>query len=48
MFNTRIRNNVAISVATSLTLPVFAYDRNSNGAKDYAALTDEIVLRYNL
>jgi chromosome partitioning protein len=48
MFTTRIRNNVAISVATSLTLPVHDHDKHSNGAADYSALTTEIMERYGI
>lgn len=48
IFETKIRNNVAISVATSLTLPVYEHDKHSKGAQDYMALTDEIVARYRI
>lgn len=48
MFETKIRNNVAVSVATSLSKSAAEHDKSSKGAQDYAALTDEIVQRYVL
>ena len=41
VFATRIRDNVALAEATAANLDIFRYNRRSNGAQDYDALTDE-------
>lgn len=46
LFNTKIRKNVAIAEAPLFSKDVITYDRTSNGAKDYIALTQEILQRY--
>lgn len=43
LFNTRIRNNISLAEAPSYGMDIFQYKNNSNGAKDYAALTKEII-----
>ncbi len=43
VFNTIIRKNVKLSESPSHGLPVMAYAPDSNGARDYAALTKEII-----
>lgn len=43
IFKTKIRKNVAIAEAPLYTQDVVTYDPHSNGAKDYRALTAEIV-----
>lgn len=45
VFATRIRGNVALAEAPIEGLDIFAYDKHSNGAKDYQALTNEILER---
>lgn len=40
-----IRENIALAEAQSLQQPVYDYAPSSAGASDYAALTDEILLR---
>ncbi|MEE1130229.1 MAG: AAA family ATPase [Caryophanon sp.] len=42
-FSTLIRNNVALAEAQAYNLDIFAYKPSSNGAKDYAALVQEIL-----
>lgn len=44
-FNTMIRNNVALAEAQAFNMDVFAYKPTSNGAKDYEALVNEILLQ---
>ena len=48
IFDTKIRTNVALSVAGSKSKPVIDFAPHSNGAKDYTALTEEIEKRYGL
>lgn len=43
LFRTRIRNNVALAEAPSWGKDIFDYKPTSNGAKDYAALTLEVI-----
>lgn len=43
VYNTRIRENVAIKEAQNRQQPIFTYSRRSNGAKDYAAFIDEFL-----
>lgn len=45
LFNTRIRNNVALAEAPAQGLDIFSYKANSNGAEDYSNLVDEILKR---
>lgn len=45
LFNTRIRNNVALAEAPAQGLDIFSYKANSNGAEDYSNLVDEIIER---
>lgn len=45
VFQTRIRKNVAIAESSASLKPIFEYSPRSNGAKDYAALTEEILER---
>lgn len=40
-----IRNNIALSEAQAYGQSIFAYDSQSNGAKDYRALTEAILIR---
>lgn len=43
VFNTKIRNNIALADAPARGLDVFQYDPKSNGAADYKALAEEII-----
>lgn len=45
IFNTKIRNNVALAEAPAQGLDIFSYRPNSNGAEDYNNLVDEILQR---
>lgn len=45
-FKTAIRTNITLAEAPSGGTDVFAYDAKSNGAKDYLALTEEILERF--
>ena len=45
VFETMIRNNVALAEAPAQRLDIFAYSPKSNGAHDYLALCGEIVSR---
>lgn len=47
MFNTRIRVNVRLDEAVSAQEAIFSFDPASSGAKDYAALTEEVLQRVN-
>ena len=42
LFNTTIRNNVYLSELASFHKDIFAHNKNSNGASDYADLANEI------
>ncbi len=46
VFDTRIRNNVALAEAPNEGLDIFRYQKNSIGAFDYMKLTNEILSRY--
>lgn len=48
VFNTKIRTNVALANATAAGVSIYDFAPDSNGAADYAALTDEVVKRYEL
>ena len=43
--STRIRENIALAESAGSGKSIFEYDSNSNGAKDYLALTEEILSR---
>ena len=45
VFNTLIRDNVALAEAPSQRKDIFSYSRSSNGAKDYLNLSKEILER---
>lgn len=45
VFETRIRDTVALAEAPAQRKDIFAYNRNSSGAKDYLALSKEILER---
>ncbi len=45
VFNTMIRDNVALAEAPAQRQDIFQYDRNSHGATDYLALCKEIIER---
>jgi chromosome partitioning protein len=42
VFKTLIRDNVALAEAPAASMDIFAYDKSSRGAEDYAALCQEI------
>ncbi len=42
---TRIRENIALAESAGSGMSIFEYDPKSNGARDYLALTDEILSR---
>lgn len=46
VFSTRIRENIRIAESPQELKDIIAYSPDSNGAKDYAALVDEIVNRF--
>jgi chromosome partitioning protein len=43
-----IRENVALAEAPTQALDIFRYNKDSNGAKDYQKLTDEILQRLSV
>lgn len=43
VFKTVIRQNVSLAEAPTQGVDIFRYNKNSNGAKDYEALTKEII-----
>ncbi len=45
VFNTLIRNNIALAEAPAQRMDIFSYSPNSNGAKDYLGLCQEILER---
>lgn len=45
VFNTTIRENVALSECVNASVPVRDYSPNSNGAKDYDNVADELLRR---
>ena len=48
VFDTHIRNNIAVAEAQAQGMDVFSYDPKCNGAIDYHNLTQEVLVRYNL
>ena len=44
--NTRIRENISLAESAGSGKSIFEYDPNSNGARDYLALTKELLARY--
>lgn len=47
VFHTKVRENIAVAEAPLEGVDIFAYAPESNGAKDYEALTEEIISRNN-
>ena len=45
VFQTKIRENIAIAEMPLSGQTIFEYDPKSNGAADYKTLTDEIISR---
>ena len=45
LFNTKIRENIAIAEAPLTKSDIYTYSPESNGAKDYQALTEELLQR---
>ena len=45
VFQTKIRENIAIAEMLLSGQTIFEYDQKSNGAADYRTLTDEIISR---
>jgi chromosome partitioning protein len=45
VFNTKIRDNIALAEAPAQGLDIFRYQPNSYGAQDYRALSNEIINR---
>ena len=45
VFDTYIRDNVALAEAPAQRQDIFSYNKNSNGAKDYLSLCQEIIER---
>jgi chromosome partitioning protein len=45
VFETLIRDNVALAEAPAQRKDIFEYSRNSSGAEDYLALCHEIIAR---
>ena len=43
VFQTKIRENIAIAEMTLSGQAIFEYDPKSNGVADYRTLTDEII-----
>jgi len=48
VFDTRIRDNIALAEAPSAGLDIYAYQPDSHGAHDYAALVGEVLTRLGL
>lgn len=44
-YQTKIRENIAVAESAGSGSSIFDYDTESNGAKDYAALTEEIIAK---
>ena len=42
-YQTKIRENIAVAESAGSGASIFEYDKESNGAKDYQALTEEII-----
>lgn len=47
VFRTKIRENIALAEAPLSGMDIFEYSPESNGAKDYQALTEEILSRWS-
>lgn len=47
IFKTKIRENIALAEAPLTGQDIYTYEPSSNGAKDYEALTKEILSRWN-
>lgn len=47
VFDTKIRENIAIAEAPLSKEDIFTYSKDSNGAKDYEAMTEELLRRLN-
>lgn len=47
VFSTKIRENIALAEMPVTGMSIYDYDPTSNGAKDYEALTGEIISREN-
>lgn len=45
VFQTKIRKNIRLAEAPLESIPIIEYDRNSNGAKDYADFAEEFIQR---
>lgn len=45
VFDTKIRDNVRLAETAALAKDIFSYDSDSNGAKDYQALCEELIQR---
>ncbi len=45
VFNTKIRNNIALAEAPAMSMDIFSYNPKSNGTSDYMELTKEILKR---
>lgn len=48
VFKTKIRENISIAEAPLSKSDIFSYSPNSNGAKDYEALTEELLQRLEI
>ncbi len=46
VFNSKVRENISLAEAPLSSTPISDYAPESNGAKDYEAVTDEIVSRW--
>jgi len=46
VFDTKIRENIAVAEAPLEGVDIFEYAPDSNGAKDYGSLSEEIISRY--
>ncbi len=46
VFNTAIRDNVALAEAPGSKVDIFQYNKNCNGAKDYYSLSNELAKKY--
>lgn len=48
LFNTKVRENISIAEAPLTKSDIFSYAPESNGAKDYRALTEELLKRLKI
>lgn len=48
VFKTKVRENIEVAAAPSAGMAISEYAPKSNGAKDYAALTDELLSRISI